>query len=508
MIRFVALGGAAALTLAFATAAWEPAAAAAPVRVSLEQFARDPARVASLKRGVAVMKARPPSDPTSWFFQAAIHGVSDRMVFEAYQRDPLVANVDRARFWNTCPHFGQSSAEFLIWHRIYLYYFERILREAAQDPLLALPYWNYSQTNRAFPSLFGDPEADPATGQPTNPLYHADREQVFVAGVTELSDLAVSSERALRESSFFGLTEDQGFAGGVADANQRSQGFIERQPHNPIHLAVGGVIGSTLGSMADVVTAAFDPVFWVHHANVDRLWSRWDCTPGKDWGAIPPLDWLFARPWWFHDADRSQKNPSRIQHLARRTLDITYDTDDPSCVYLSNTVPNLDTLTSAARPGAQPFVAGHRDEIGAVVERSVLPLDRPFVRQIPLRRGGVLEQESLSKALQFGGGRRRVRLEVQGLSYATSPSVGYEVYVNDSHIGGLAMLAGRHVHGSDVPIQTFDVTSLMLTTEEPAAVRVTLVPFDVYRPVAGRPVFRRSGEVTIDALTIAIVEGR
>ena len=82
------------------------------------------------------------------------------------------------------------------------------------------------------------------------------------------------------------------------------------------------------------------------------------------------------------------------------------------------------------------------------------------------------------------------------------------MYVNDSHIGGLAMLAGRHVHGSDVSTQTFDLTSLMLTTAEPAAVRVTLVPFDVYRPVAGRPVFRRSGEVTIDALTIAVVEGR
>ena len=149
----VAIGIGAALTLVLSSVAHQRAAAAAPVRVSLEQFVRDPARVASLKRGVAVMKARLPSDPTSWFFQAAIHGVSDSMALEAYQRDPLVANVDRKRFWNTCPHFGQSSAEFVIWHRLYLYYFERILREAAQDPLLALPYWNYSQTNRAFPAI-------------------------------------------------------------------------------------------------------------------------------------------------------------------------------------------------------------------------------------------------------------------------------------------------------------------------------------------------------------------
>ena len=45
-----------------------------PLRLPIEVFVQDPARVASLKRAVRVMKARRPSVPTSWFFQAAIQG--------------------------------------------------------------------------------------------------------------------------------------------------------------------------------------------------------------------------------------------------------------------------------------------------------------------------------------------------------------------------------------------------------------------------------------------------
>ncbi|HYR84537.1 MAG TPA: tyrosinase family protein [Terriglobia bacterium] len=49
----------------------------------------------------------------------------------ALAQDPDVDKVDQARFWNGCPHGGEPSADFLLWHRAYLYYFERILREVA-----------------------------------------------------------------------------------------------------------------------------------------------------------------------------------------------------------------------------------------------------------------------------------------------------------------------------------------------------------------------------------------
>ncbi|QRV97159.1 tyrosinase [Ceratobasidium sp. AG-Ba] len=47
------------------------------------------------------------------------------------------------------------------------------------------------------------------------------------------------------------------------------QGSIE-QPHNKIHLIVGGA-----GHFGDNDTSAFDPIFHLHHCNVDRLWAFW-----------------------------------------------------------------------------------------------------------------------------------------------------------------------------------------------------------------------------------------
>ena len=62
------LGG----TLLFAGCATEeqpaPAQAQPMPRMRLEDFVQDSKRVDALKRGVEVMKARQPSDPTSWFF--------------------------------------------------------------------------------------------------------------------------------------------------------------------------------------------------------------------------------------------------------------------------------------------------------------------------------------------------------------------------------------------------------------------------------------------------------
>src|SRR6185295_9632413 len=43
---------------------------------------------------------------------------------------------------------------------------------------------------------------------------------------------------------------------------------LEEQLHNSVHGWVGGTMGQ-------VPTAAFDPIFWAHHTMVDRLWSLW-----------------------------------------------------------------------------------------------------------------------------------------------------------------------------------------------------------------------------------------
>jgi tyrosinase len=46
-------------------------------------------------------------------------------------------------------------------------------------------------------------------------------------------------------------------------------GRVESTPHNDIHVQIGGLMGNP-------DTAALDPIFWLHHCNIDRLWWVWD----------------------------------------------------------------------------------------------------------------------------------------------------------------------------------------------------------------------------------------
>src|ERR1700737_1640607 len=73
-------------------------------RMKLEDFIKDKNRVKSLKRAVQVMKSRKPSDPRSWFFQAAVHGVTPEAIAAAQKQDPDVAKIAQKRFWNQSPN--------------------------------------------------------------------------------------------------------------------------------------------------------------------------------------------------------------------------------------------------------------------------------------------------------------------------------------------------------------------------------------------------------------------
>ena len=109
-------------------------------------------QLASLRRGVAAMRQLPATDRRSWTFQAAIHGTTNPQA-----TDPL---------FNQCQH---GTIQFFTWHRAYLHFFERIMRWAANDPTLTLPYWDWT-AQPVLPEPFRTP-AD----QTTNSLYEKKR---------------------------------------------------------------------------------------------------------------------------------------------------------------------------------------------------------------------------------------------------------------------------------------------------------------------------------------------
>lgn len=189
------------------------------------------AELTAYKNGVTAMKARATNDPTSWTYQAAIHGSS-------------AATLQTA--WDTCEH---NTTFFMSWHRMYLCFFERILRKASGNPNFGLPYWNYSDSAdpnaRYLPAAFRTPAAG-------NPLYDGTRSTSLNAGTGQLSTSAVSLSSVIP-----GPTGFYPFSGN-----------INSTPHGVVHGSIGG-------NMGGFNTAGLDPIFWLHHCNIDRLWNRW-----------------------------------------------------------------------------------------------------------------------------------------------------------------------------------------------------------------------------------------
>ena len=129
------------------------------VRRNIYNLASNGPEIAALRNGVKVMQARSASNPRSWRFQANIHATTDQL--------PTTNKALAQATWNTCQH---GNYFFFPWHRMYVYFFEQILRAAAQEPSLTLPYWNYSNAaQRVLPLPFRSP------ANSTNPLYVAQR---------------------------------------------------------------------------------------------------------------------------------------------------------------------------------------------------------------------------------------------------------------------------------------------------------------------------------------------
>jgi tyrosinase len=100
------------------------------------------------------------------------------------------------------------------------------------------------------------------------------RRAASVNGGGTLPSSAVTSTPALNTVPYLSSGVVVGFGGPqVADPTLRGpgQGALERQPHGPVHTAIGGKDGL----MSDVPVAAQDPIFWLHHCNIDRLIEDW-----------------------------------------------------------------------------------------------------------------------------------------------------------------------------------------------------------------------------------------
>ncbi len=241
-----------------------------------------PAALEDYKRAIAAMLALPASDPRNWYRQALIH-IMD------------------------CPH---RNWWFLPWHRGYLARFEQICAEMCGNPGFRLPYWDYTES-ATVPDAFFDAGLDPSGAG-----FRTDRDALMaelLAGLTpwwnaadagtktelakrslnrpeDVIDTATRAWRTRRKPTRLAPDLDRptasmvsaetisaairtptftSFASAAAGSHHdmAQSGLLESGPHDNIHIGTGGFMGAFMSPV--------DPLFWLHHANLDRLWDIW-----------------------------------------------------------------------------------------------------------------------------------------------------------------------------------------------------------------------------------------
>jgi len=157
---------------------------------------------------------------------------------------------------------------FLPWHRAYLAWFEQTIRDLTGDEDWALPYWDYSVpgdvADRSLPVEFSVGTRVVGGRAVDNPLFADGRN----GGAIPRQDVDIVG--ALSERRFV-RSFPRGFGGRDPDT---TNGLVEMEPHNFVHGDIGGLMGFT-------TTAGRDPIFWLHHANIDRLWEVWRGLAGS-----------------------------------------------------------------------------------------------------------------------------------------------------------------------------------------------------------------------------------
>ncbi|KAJ9074315.1 hypothetical protein DSO57_1007736 [Entomophthora muscae] len=158
--------------------------------------------------------------------------------------------------------FAHATPYFLPWHREFTYRFEQELRKI--NPRLTLPYWNWSLDAQApersivlSPAYFGSQGSKCLNDGPfvgwrcKNPNEHC---------------LARDYDGGETLGAFYSPE----LLSHTLDGRESYDDFrraIEGPPHGNVHNNIGGDM-STMASCND-------PLFYLHHAFVDKLWYDW-----------------------------------------------------------------------------------------------------------------------------------------------------------------------------------------------------------------------------------------
>jgi tyrosinase len=207
------------------------------------------------------------------------------------------------------PNYAHQGPAFLPWHRLFLVLFEQDLQAAdaalGQDGTITLPYWDWTsetspdpQVNPLWADDFLGPDGDPNDGQrvKSGPFATVTTpgQEHWVLRVHDPMDnepvnflqrsfgqipqaATLPADAQVRDALAVGVYDSEPWDTNVP--GERSfrnllEGWVTINPpgqdpgmHNRVHVWVGG-------SMLPM-SSPNDPVFFLNHCNVDRIWASW-----------------------------------------------------------------------------------------------------------------------------------------------------------------------------------------------------------------------------------------
>ncbi|HWW82382.1 MAG TPA: tyrosinase family protein, partial [Vicinamibacterales bacterium] len=273
--------------------------------------------LAKYARAVEIMRELPDYDQHSWKWWWYTHWIKGYPAFlwdlsmkkkaEVIASLPPEYRADAEAVWDGCQAHASNPSDpeqyqewfFLPWHRLMLKQLEGVIREVLHDEDFSLPYWNPITGNPddlIVPAVFRDPSSTLYDGTRWFWVNGGERIDVLYKDWLTLD--------ALNEKFYI-------------DSPNGSLGFTPRLDQNPhffTHFALGG-------DMAEFSTVGGDPMFYIHHANMDRLWESWNRLGNKNPTDPKYLNRTFAY------GDRSGKRVDLPVSASDRTAQLGYEYD-------------------------------------------------------------------------------------------------------------------------------------------------------------------------------------
>ncbi|KAG9009286.1 hypothetical protein FRB90_008451 [Tulasnella sp. 427] len=370
-----------------------PAQSTAPPRREINDLVKDKMQFSLFIQALQAMYQTSQKDDLSHFGFGGIHGLPFQRWETSGPGNPV------GRWGGYCTH---GSVLFPTWHRPYLAAYEQVLQgfavkiaatyttpdktQWANAALnLRLPFWDWA-TNAVPPTqVISDATVtittpngqqtsvkNPLLAYPFNPidrsfpspysrwpttLRHPTSEgSGATSNVREMISDLQSDANDIRSQTYNLLTRVTtwpAFSNHTPGDGGSSSSSLEAI-HDGIHVDVGAD-----GHMGDPAVAAFDPIFFLHHANVDRLLALW--------GALNPNTWVSTGPanggTWTISGNATET----------ATSDLTPFWNGASTYWNSNACRNFDTSLNYTYPefvGLQGQDANTvRTKIGAIVNQ-------------------------------------------------------------------------------------------------------------------------------------------